>query len=198
MPSSPAPLRPRLPGASNPCARSSCACANGSAGAAAIEKLRARWKELDKLGGATSKTLWLAFDGALKAAYAPVAAHLEKLKAARKENLAARNRIIDDLLKAGASQPDLRALARALEEAKIAWRKLGPVEHTAPREAQKGEHAVSARFAAALQALEAALTQAYRDATAERERLIAAAKSLADATPLARDAIDKARALQAQ
>lgn len=166
--------------------------------AGAIEKLRQRWKELDKLGGATSKTSWLAFDGALKAAYAPVAAHLDKLKAARQENLAARNRSIDELLKAGASQPDSRALARTLEEAKIAWRKLGPVEHTVPRDAQKGEQAVSARFAAALQALEAPLTQAHRDATAERERLIAAAKSLAEATPLARDAIDKARALQAQ
>jgi DNA repair protein SbcC/Rad50 len=164
----------------------------------AIEKLRQRWKELDKLGGATSKTLWLAFDGALKAAYAPVAAHLDKLKAARQENLAARNRIIDDLLKAGASQPDSRALARTLEEARITWRKLGPVEHTVPRDAQKGDQAVSARFAAVLQALEAPLTQAYRDATAERERLIAAAKSLAEATPLARDAIDMARALQAQ
>jgi hypothetical protein len=42
------------------------------------------------------------------------------------------------------------------------------------------------------------LTRAYRDATAQRERLIAVAKSLAEATPLARDAIDKARALQAQ
>src|SRR4030081_159612 len=31
----------------------------------AIDKLRERWKELDKLGGGTSKTLWLAFDGAL-------------------------------------------------------------------------------------------------------------------------------------
>jgi exonuclease SbcC len=72
------------------------------------------------------------------------------------------------------------------------------VEHTVPRDAQKGDQAVSVRFAAALQALEAPLTQAYRDATAERERLIAAAKSLAEATPLARDAIDKTRALQAQ
>ena len=112
---------PRSPGASSRLRQEQRACANGSAGAAAsvarsswprrrrspelagekvavkahaeaIDKLRERWKELDKLGGATSKTLWLAFDGALKAAYAPVAAHLEKLKAARNENLAARNR----------------------------------------------------------------------------------------------------------
>jgi DNA repair protein SbcC/Rad50 len=169
--------------------------------AEAIEKLRGRWKELDKLGGATSKTLWLAFDGALKAAYAPVAAQLDKLKAARNENLAARNRIIQGLVEAPTKldpAPDWRALARTVEEARIAWRKLGPVEHTVPRDAQKGDRAVTARFAAALQALEAPLTQAYRDATQERERLITAAKSLGESKPLARDAIDKVRALQAQ
>jgi hypothetical protein len=184
----------------------------------AIEKLRERWKELDKLGGATNKTLWLAFDGALKAAYLPVAAHLDKLKIARNENLAARNRVIDGLVDARAkffpaapeegnspapasaagSRPDWRAMARTLEEAKIAWRKLGPVEHTVPRKAQKGDDAVTTRYAAALQALEAPLTLAYREASQERERLIAAAKNLGESKPLARDAIDKARGLQAQ
>jgi DNA repair protein SbcC/Rad50 len=171
----------------------------------AIEKLRERWRELDKLGGATSKTLWLAFDGALKAAYVPVAAHLDKLKIARNENLVARNRVIDGLVEARAklastatSPPDWRAIARALEEARIAWRKLGPVEHTVPREAQKGDQAVTARYAAALQALEAPLGLAYREASQERERLIAAAKTLGESNPLARDAIDKVRALQAQ
>jgi hypothetical protein len=173
--------------------------------AEAIDKLRERWKELDKLGGATNKALWVAFDGALKTAYSPVAAHLEKLKSARNDNLAARNRIIDGLAESQAklapaegARPDFRAIARSVEEARIAWRKLGPVEHTVPREAQKGEKAVTARFDAALKALEAPLTQAYRDATAERERLIAAAKSLTEAQPLARDSIDKVRALQVQ
>jgi DNA repair protein SbcC/Rad50 len=168
----------------------------------AIEKLRERWKELDKLGGATNKTLWLAFDGALKAAYVPVAAHLDKLKTARNENLGARNRLIGGLVEAGAkfvpAAPDWRAIARTVEEAKIVWRKLGPVEHTVPREAQKGDQAVTARYAAALQALEAPLSMAYREASQERERLIAAAKSLGESKPLARDAIDKVRALQAQ
>ncbi len=184
----------------------------------AIDKLRDRWKELDKLGGATNKTLWLAFDGALKAAYVPVAAHLGKLKVARNENLVARNRVIDGLANARAkffpaapqegdspapaspagSRPDWRAIARVLEEAKIDWRKLGPVEHTVPRKSQKGDHAVTTRYAAALQALEAPLTQAYREASQERERLIAEAKNLGESKPLARDAIDKGRGLQAQ
>jgi hypothetical protein len=80
----------------------------------------------------------------------------------------------------------------------MAWRKLGPVEHTVPREAQKGDHAVASRYAAALEALEAPLRVAYREAGEERERLIAAAKSLGEAGPAARDTIDKVRALQAK
>src|SRR4051794_31565761 len=170
--------------------------------AEAIDKLRERWKEIDKLGGATNKPLWLAFDGALKTAYAPVAAHLEKLKAARIENLAARNKLIEGLAEARSkfdpAAPDWRALARTVEDARVAWRKLGPVEHTVPREAQKGEKAVDTRFTAALRALEQPLTQAYKDAGQERERLIAAAKELGATTPPARDSIDKVRALQNQ
>ena len=63
----------------------------------AIENLRNRWKELDKLGGATSRPLWQKFDAALKTAYQPVAVHLAKLKAVRQENLAARNSLLGTL-----------------------------------------------------------------------------------------------------
>ena len=168
--------------------------------AEAIGKLRERWKELDKLGGATNKALWQAFDGALKTAYVPVAAHLEKLKSARNENLVARNGIIQGVVEARSkfdpAAPDWRALAHAIEDAKVAWRKLGPVEHTVPREAQRGEKAVDARFTAAIRALEEPLAQAYKDAAQERERLIASAKELTASGALARDAIDKVRALQ--
>ena len=163
--------------------------------------MRERWKELDKLGGASRQAVWLTFDGALKAAYAPVAAHLEKLKRARDENLAARNRIVDGLVQAAAklSSPeqsaqdtdnapaapmtpaattDWRALARTLEEAQIAWRKLGPVEHTVPRKALQGDKAVTSRYAAAVQALEAPLQNTYGEARRQREQLIASAKDL--------------------
>jgi len=118
----------------------------------------------------------------------------------RNENLASRNAIIEGIVEARSkfdpAAADWRALARSVDDAKIAWRKLGPVEHTVPREAQKGEKSVEARFTAALRALEEPLAQAYRDAGAERERLIAAAKELGASTPLARDSIDKVRALQ--
>jgi DNA repair protein SbcC/Rad50 len=167
--------------------------------AEAIDKLRAGWKELDRLGAAPNQGLWLAFDGALKAAYAPVAAHLDKLKLARNENLAARDRVIEDLVQAAAKNlpvADWRAIARALQEAQMAWRKLGPVEHTVPRKAQQGENSVSARYSAATQALEAPLREACRGAVQRREELIAAAKELVGYG--GRDVIDKVRALQTQ
>lgn len=182
--------------------------------AEAIDKLRERWKELDKLGGASNQALWLAFDGALETAYTPVAAHLEKLKQARAENLAAREQIVTGLVEAAekyypaaqanapAAEPgkpaDWRAVSHALEEAQVAWRKLGPVEHTVPRKALQGDKAITARYAAAVQALSAPLKSAYNEARTQREHLIAGAKELAASDVSARDVVDKVRKLQTQ
>jgi hypothetical protein len=179
----------------------------------AITKLRERWKELDKLGGASNQAVWLAFDGALKAAYVPVAAHLDKLKIARQENLAAREAIVVTLVQAAATffpdapegaapvpsaMPDWRALARTLDDAQLAWRKLGPVEHTVPRKALKGDNALTQRYTAAVQLLEAPLKNAYGEARSRREALVAAAKALAASDVTARDVVDKVRKLQSQ
>lgn len=185
--------------------------ANGKIGikvhAEAIAKLRERWKELDKLDGASNQGLWLHFDQALKAAYVPVAAHLDKLKLARKENLAARDQIIAELGAAslryfpaadGAAQPDWRAITHTLERARIAWQKLGPVAHTVPRAALQGDNAVTTRYATALQALEFPLKSAFDEARRNREQLIAKAKQLSETDVNARDIIDKVKSLQSQ
>jgi len=181
--------------------------------AEAIDKLRERWKELDKLGGASSQAVWLAFDAALKAAYVPVAAHLDKLKVARQDNLAAREAIVAALVQAAgnffpavqdgsvsipSAMPDWRALARTLDDAQLAWRKLGPVEHTVPRKALKGDNALTRRYSAALQALETPLKNAYGEARSQREALVTAAKTLAASDVAARDVVDKVRRLQSQ
>lgn len=176
----------------------------------AIAKLRERWKELDKLGGASRQALWLQFDAALEAAYAPVAANLEKQKIARRENLAAREAIVTQLQEAAAkffpvavenatpATPDWRAVAHALEEAQTAWRKLGPVEHTVPRSALQGEKSISSRYTAALSALQAPLVQTQGEARGKRDKLIAAAKELAAGDVAARDVVDKVRKLQSE
>ncbi|MBL8523759.1 MAG: DUF349 domain-containing protein [Betaproteobacteria bacterium] len=164
----------------------------------AIDNLRDRWKELDKLGGATSRALWLRFDGALKTAYLPVAAHLAKLKEARSQNLAARQALIATLdtvdIGDAEKQPDFRALARHLEQFQSEWRKLGPVEHTVPRKAQPG---LDQKLKAAVARVESPLQEARRVEQLKREKLIERAKALAADTK-ARDTIIKVRELQAE
>ena len=174
----------------------------------AIENLRNRWKELDKLGGATSRPLWQRFDSALKTAYLPVAAHLAKLKAVRQENLAARKILLDNLdaVKFADSDddatpdstlklnPDWRAHARAIEHFQTEWRKCGPVEHTVPHKAQA---ALMARMKASIARLDAPLSEARRVAQSERENLIARAKALA-ADIRNREVITKVRQLQTE
>lgn len=164
----------------------------------AIDNLRERWKELDKLGGATSRTLWQRFDGALKTAYLPVAAHLAKLKEARSQNLSARQALIAtlDAVDIGSTekQPDFRALARHLEQFQSEWRKLGPIEHTVPRKAQPG---LDQKLKAAIARVESPLQEARRVEQLKREKLIERAKALAADTK-ARDTIIKVRELQAE
>ncbi len=164
----------------------------------AIDNLRERWKQLDKLGGATNRTLWLRFDGALKTAYLPVAAHLAKLKEARAQNLAARQVLIAtlDAVATGSAEqpPDFRALARHLEQFQAEWRKLGPIEHTVPRKAQA---ALDQKLKAAVARVELPLQEARRVEQLKREKLIERAKALAN-DGRARDSAARVRELQAE
>ncbi|MEI6738250.1 MAG: DUF349 domain-containing protein, partial [Pseudomonadota bacterium] len=186
----------------------------------AIEKLRERWKELDKLGGATSRELWINFDGALKTAYLPVSAQLAKLKAVRQENLAARNQLIAVLdaipLALETATPStelptilspvapldlcvaphatLRDLARGIEHFQGEWRKLGPVEHTVPRKAQV---ALLERMRISVARLELPLNEARRIEALKREKLITRAKALSVESQH-RDTINKIRELQTE
>jgi DNA repair protein SbcC/Rad50 len=172
----------------------------------AIENLRERWKECDRLGGATSRSLWQRFDGALKLAYVPVAAHLAKLKAARQENLDARNKLIATLDAVKVSPPassetplhaepqDFKELARALDSFQTEWRKLGPVEHTVPHKARE---ALLTRMRKSMARLEEPLFEARRLAQLKRDKLIERAKALVTDAH-ARDVIAKVRELQAE
>jgi hypothetical protein len=165
-----------------------------------VEGLRTRWKELDRLGGATSQTLWHRFDAALKAAYVPVAAHLAHLKAQRQENLEARKKLLAELdavpladASEGASSPSWREIARALEHFQGEWRKLGPVEHTVPHKARDG---LLARMNASVARVQGPLQETRSGAQAEREKLIERARALS-ASARDRDIVNKVRELQA-
>ena len=170
-----------------------------------VDDLRARWKELDRLGGATSRSHWQRFDAALKTAYRPVAAHLDVQRAARAQNLMARDRLIDALNAVplpdpneGDARPDWKSLAAALARFQTEWRKLGPLEHTVPH---KGRDKLVERMDAAVQRLEAPLNEARQGAQFIRERLIGRAKALAteaSAGAQGRDLVGKVRDLQAE
>lgn len=170
----------------------------------AIDDLRQRWKELDRLAAATSQPLWERFDAALQTAYLPVAAHLAQLEADRQANLALRGGLLDTLdatpLEAStdtaAESSPWKDLVRALEQFHQAWRKLGPVEHTVPRKAQK---ALLARLAASVARLEAPLQAARRVAQTEREALVARAKALTESGRLhPAEQLSRVRELQAE
>jgi exonuclease SbcC len=169
-----------------------------------IQDMRDRWKELDHLGGATSRALWQRFDTALKAAYEPVAAHLKALQAQREQNLLARQALVQGLgeaalpdADAGADPSHWRPVAEALEHHLTEWRKLGPVEHTVPRKAQAG---LLAQWEAAVQRLQGPLQQARQVAQTARQALVARARELAAqaaAGNASRDTVPQVRDLQA-
>ena len=164
-----------------------------------IGQLRERWKELDRLGGATSKLLWERFDTALKTAYLPVAEHQAKLKEARQENLAARKKLLDvlDALNMTADEqndPDWKEINRALAHFQTEWRKLGPVEHAVPHKAQP---ALLERMKASIARLEEPLKEVQASAQAEREQLIVRASALGQDVQN-RDMMAKLRDLQTQ
>jgi exonuclease SbcC len=173
-----------------------------------IDDMRSRWKELDRLGGATSRALWQRFDAALKAAYEPVAEHLAAQRAAREQNLQARRQLIEALdavalpaPREGSDEPpsasDWKPHAQALDRFHAEWRKLGPLEHTVPH---KQRAALLERMGAAVARLEQPLMQARQGAQRGREELIARARALGEqaaARAQDRDLVGRVRELQA-
>jgi hypothetical protein len=170
-----------------------------------IDDLRGRWKELDRLGGATSRSHWQRFDAALKTAYLPVAAHLDVQRAARAQNLLVRDQLVGALNavalpdpNAGDAAPDWKSIAAALARFQTEWRTLGPLEHTVPH---KERDKLVARMDAAVQRLEAPLDEARRGAELMRARLIARAEALAreaSAGSQGRELVNTVRELQAE
>jgi hypothetical protein len=168
-----------------------------------IATLRERWQEVDRLGGAGGRALWLRFDAALKTASEPIAAHAAAQRAARAANLATRQELLEKLeavdvpdADAAAAPGQAQALAGALDRFRVEWRKLGPLEHTTPRAAQP---ALAQRMEAAVRRADGPLQAARDRARADREDLIARARVLAaEGFGRERNSINEVRELQAE
>ena len=173
----------------------------------AIHAMRARWRNLQQLGGAPDQSLWHRFDTALQTAHQPLAAQQAALKADRDDNLLARETLLVtlDAMPAQtefANTDDQAAYwkeqMRSLERFQLAWRQLGPVEHTVPHAAR---NALQQHLRSSLERVETPLREARRTAEVVREQLIARAEMLvaeAADNPQMRDAAPRVREIQAE
>ncbi len=173
--------------------------------AESIQGMRSRWKEIHSVGAPVNQTLWQRFDAALQAAYVPVAAQQAALKATRDENLQAREALLATLdavpLAEAPAGPEAQAAhwkepLRALGHFQLAWRQLGPLEHTVPPPKRK---ALQQRLNDSVARIEAPSEAARRTAEAQREHLIARAETLVqELARNPRDAVPRVRELQAE
>jgi hypothetical protein len=173
----------------------------------AIQSLRKRWKEVDRLSAGAGQALWQRFDAALQIANQPVAAQLAELKIAREANLASRELLLDQLdalpeastdAAGEAASAQWKECLRALSAFQLAWRQLGPVEHTVPL---ANREALLQRQRASIDRIELPLQQARRAAEAQREQLIKRAEALLQdlqGNPQLRDVTQRVRDLQAE
>ena len=178
--------------------------------AASIQALRQRWTGMGRLGASAHQSMWQRFDAALQTARQPVEAQQALMKAARHDNLRAREALLDaldaapappvvaqDATPADDTAANWKAPLRALGDFQLAWRQLGPVEHTVPASAKD---ALLQHLHASLERIEAPLREARRTAEAVREQLIVRAEMLASElarNPAARDAAQRVREIQA-
>ena len=172
-----------------------------------IHALRARWKNLQHLGGAVDQSLWHRFDAALQISHQPLAAQQAALKADRHDNLLAREALLVtlDALPAQAEFANADEQAaywkeqmRSLDRFQLAWRQLGPVEHTVPHAAR---NALQQHLRSSVERVETPLREARLAAEAVREQLIARAETLsgeASDNLQMRDATMRVREIQAE
>ncbi|MFT5642916.1 MAG: hypothetical protein ACI83P_000450 [Janthinobacterium sp.] len=131
-----------------------------------VGSLRECWKSLDSLSGAAPKALWLRFDAACGAAYAPVALHFKALADERHANAAKAQALIVATTTAGENGSDdwKNLIAEGLR-LRQAWTRLGTID-------RKEKKRLDAEFGQALDALLAPLEQQRSIEIARREQLI--------------------------
>jgi hypothetical protein len=180
-----------------------------------IGGLRARWKLLSVSAGQAPQALWVDFDAACTAAYAPAAAQFEQQDRERQENrvlaealiaeieqfVREQGAMIAELTVTAASeatsgipesdaapQPGWKQLAQFEAGMRQAWQRLGPLGH-------KEKRVLERSFNTALKAVQTPLRDRQKIEIEAREALIA---QVADLTADDRQALDTLRRIQAQ
>ncbi|WMW81988.1 DUF349 domain-containing protein [Undibacterium cyanobacteriorum] len=157
-----------------------------------VTALRSQWKQIEGAGGAGSRELWLRFDAACSAAYAPAASHFQEQSQLRKANAEQARALLTEFVSLAqdlmTETPDWRLVANSLSQMRQKWRAIGAMD-------RKEKEVLTGEFEACLQDLEQALQAQREVAEANRLELISVAKAI-DAS--VRDAVEQVRKLQAQ
>ncbi len=159
-----------------------------------IRALRQEWRTLNKGLAIDAPAETERFEQAGRAAFKPCEAHFAGQAAIRRQNLDARQQVLERVLAFEAAldpeQPDHPFIARVLREAPQEWRGHAPVDRDAGR-------ASETEFHRALDRLRARVNAWYARNVDDKQALIAQARPLATAGDAAQ-AIDVVKRLQAQ
>ena len=156
-----------------------------------VKALQAQWKEL-KYDNSSEDDAVSRFKELADKAYAPCAEYFEEKSKIRAANLAAKEKICQDLTQFCSSvKPKAlgwEKISEIKKQAKQDWKKIGPVDNVKIK-------VINKRFSQALDALDQVFEQALTDILEEKSRLIEQAKQLLVLENNA-EAIDKAKRLQ--
>ncbi len=157
-----------------------------------IKQLQEEWKSIAKGIVSDSQADWQRFHQAAEAAYQPCRVYFEAQAKVRQENLQQRKILLERFCKfesaQNCEQPDFRAIAAVLVEARQEWRRRSPVDRAAAATVQE-------EFDAALTRLQQRLDAWYAQKTADKLALIERARVLTG-KPDIREAVEAAKHLQ--
>jgi hypothetical protein len=157
-----------------------------------VTALRAQWKQMEASSGGAAKELWLRFDAACSAAYAPAAAHFQQQAEFRKENVAKAEQKLNEMRSKieGLLQVEKnwKTIGLAIIQMQQEWKRVGPFDRKEKARLDQG-------FNELLQPLIQIFGAEQEQAIQHRRELIQEAKTIDSS---ARNAADQIRALQAR
>ena len=157
-----------------------------------VTALRAQWKQMEATSGGAPKELWLRFDAACSAAYAPAGEHFQQQAELRKSNVAKAEQklnemqvTVDSLLQV---ERNWKTIGNTIQQIQQEWKRIGPVDR---KEKTRLDH----QFSQLLERLTSIFDAEQTQAVQQRRDLILQVKAIEAS---ARNTADQVRALQSQ
>ncbi len=155
-----------------------------------VSALRDQWRQMDSSSGGAPKELWLRFDAACSAVYAPAAQHFQAQAELRKGNLAQAEALlakcVNDVQQALNNLNDWKSLHAKIFEMQQGWKKIGQLD-------RKEKARLDRDFDQLLNSLKAPLAQRQSEEVQSREKMIAEVLALDSAQ---KSSIDQLRSIQ--